>query len=71
MASVHLSYAVPNVFIQEVVRAYLHGVYPKLVTDLPVVQQGTIRPLEGAGLGTRLLPDLASRADATVRVTQA
>jgi L-alanine-DL-glutamate epimerase-like enolase superfamily enzyme len=71
IASVHLDYAVPNVFIQEVVRAYLSGVYPQLVTDLPVVAQGTIRPLDGPGLGTRLLPDLASRADATVRVTRA
>ena len=35
VASVHLDYAVPNVFIQEVVRAYLHGVYPNLVTEPP------------------------------------
>ena len=67
VASVHLDYAVPNVFIQEVVRAYLHGVYPNLVTDLPKVENGQIRPLEGPGLGTRLLPDLRSRPDATVR----
>ena len=66
-ASVHLDYAVPNVFIQEVVRAYLHGVYPNLVTDLPKVENGQIRPLESPGLGTRLLPDLHSRPDATVR----
>jgi galactonate dehydratase len=71
IASVHLDYAVPNVFIQEVVRAYLHGVYPNLVTDLPPVQQGTIRPLEGPGLGTRLLPDLRDRSDTTVRITRA
>ena len=68
-ASVHLDYAVPNVFIQEVVRAYLHGVYPNLVTELPRVVNGEIRPLDGPGLGTALLPDLRSRADATVRIT--
>jgi galactonate dehydratase len=71
IASVHLDYAVPNVFIQEVVRAYLYGVYPNLVTDLPEVKDGNIRPLEGPGLGTRLLPDLRSRPDATVRLTRA
>jgi L-alanine-DL-glutamate epimerase-like enolase superfamily enzyme len=70
MASVHLDYAVPNVFIQEVVRAYLQGVYPNLVTDLPQVVDGEIRPLEGPGLGTKLLPDLRSRPDATVRISR-
>ena len=55
MASVHLDYAVPNVFIQEVVRAYLHGVYPNLVTTVPKVEHGTIRPPEGPGLGTQPL----------------
>jgi galactonate dehydratase len=71
VAAVHLDYAVPNVFIQEVVRAYLHGVYPNLVTELPQVVDGRIKPLEGPGLGTKLLPDLKSRPDATVRVTRA
>src|SRR3954447_16996228 len=71
IASVHLDYAISNVFIQEVVRAYLYGVYPNLVTDLPEVKDGTIRPLEGPGLGTKLLPDLRSRPDATVRITRA
>ncbi|MFN8634409.1 MAG: mandelate racemase/muconate lactonizing enzyme family protein [Chloroflexota bacterium] len=71
IASVHLDYAVPNVFIQEVVRAYLHGVYPNLVTELPKVADGAIRPLEGPGLGTKLLPDLRKRPDANVRVTRA
>lgn len=71
VAAVHLDYAVPNVFIQEVVRAYLHGVYPNLVTELPHVVDGMIRPLEGPGLGTRLLPDVKVRPDATVRVTRA
>ena len=71
VAAVHLDYAVPNVFIQEVVRAYLQGVYPNLVTELPKVVNGEIRPLEGPGLGTALLPDLRSRPDATVRLTRA
>jgi L-alanine-DL-glutamate epimerase-like enolase superfamily enzyme len=71
IASVHLDYAVPNVFIQEVVRAYLYGVYPNLVTVLPEVKNGTIRPIESPGLGTELLPDVRGRADAAVRITRA
>jgi len=70
-ASVHLDYAVPNVFIQEVVRAYLAGVYPALVTEVPRVQHGEIRPPERPGLGLTLLPDLTARPGASVRVTRA
>ena len=71
VAAVHLDYAVPNVFIQEVVRAYLYGVYPNMVTELPKVVNGEIRPLEGPGLGTSLRPDLRSRPDAAIRITRA
>lgn len=69
-ASVHLDYAVPNVFVQEVVRAYLAGVYPDLVTEVPRVERGEIRPSERPGLGLDLLPDLATRSGASVRVTR-
>ncbi|MFN8522450.1 MAG: mandelate racemase/muconate lactonizing enzyme family protein [Chloroflexota bacterium] len=69
-ASIHLDYAVPNVYIQEVVRAYLHDVYPTLVTDVPRVERGSIRPFESPGIGTRLLPDIKTRAGATVRVSR-
>jgi galactonate dehydratase len=70
VASLHLDFAVPNVYIQEVVRAYLHGVYPAMVTVVPKVEHGEIRPPEGPGLGTQLLPDLRTRADAIVRVSR-
>jgi len=71
IASLHLDFAVPNVYVQEVVRAYLQGVYPTLVTWVPSVEGGEIRPPETPGLGTELLPDLRSRPDAIVRVTHA
>ena len=71
IASLHLDYAVPNVYVQEVVRAYLHGVYPSLVTWVPSVIRGEVRPPEAPGLGTALLPDLRNRPDAIVRVTRA
>jgi L-alanine-DL-glutamate epimerase-like enolase superfamily enzyme len=66
-ASVHLALNAPNVFIQEVVRAFYYGWYGELVTDLPPIEGGQIRAPEGPGLGTRLLPDVPKRPDARVR----
>jgi galactonate dehydratase len=71
VASLHLDYAVANVYIQEVVRAYLQGVYPNLVTTVPRVEQGAIRPPEEPGLGTQLLPGLKDQPGATARLTRA
>jgi L-alanine-DL-glutamate epimerase-like enolase superfamily enzyme len=67
VASVHLAMAAPNVFIQEVVRAFYYGWYGDLVTELPPLEGGRIRVPEGPGLGTRLNPDVPRRADARVR----
>ncbi len=66
-ASVHLALAAPNVFIQEIVRAFYYGWYGDLVTALPPLEDGQIRAPEGPGLGTRLNPDVVKRPDATVR----
>jgi galactonate dehydratase len=63
-ASTHLSVNAPNALIQESVRAYYTGWYKELVTQLPVVENGQIRPPEGPGLGTELIPDLDKRPDA-------
>lgn len=68
-ASVHLSLNAPNAMVQESVRAFYTGWYKELVTDLPRIEEGYIYPMTGPGLGTRLLPDLIERADATVRRT--
>jgi galactonate dehydratase len=66
-ASVHLSCSATNALVQEIVRAYYASWYRELVTELPPLEQGYLRPLTGPGLGLRLLPDLGARADATVR----
>jgi L-alanine-DL-glutamate epimerase-like enolase superfamily enzyme len=66
-ASVHLALAAPNVFIQEIVRAFYYGWYGDLVTALPPLEDGHIRAPEGPGLGTRLNPDVVKRPDARVR----
>ncbi|MCC6178096.1 MAG: mandelate racemase/muconate lactonizing enzyme family protein [Chloroflexi bacterium] len=66
-ASCHLSLNAPNALIQETVRAFYTDWYRELVTGLPIVENGTVRPSPGPGLGVELLPDLANRPDATVR----
>lgn len=63
-ASTHLSVNAPNALVQESVRAYYTGWYKDLVTELPVVEDGHVRPPEGPGLGTELLPGLRERPDA-------
>ncbi len=66
-AGTHLCLAAPNALLQETVRAFHRGWYGELVTDLPIIEHGQIRPPEGGGLGTRLRPDVRSRADASLR----
>jgi L-alanine-DL-glutamate epimerase-like enolase superfamily enzyme len=66
-ASTHLSLHLPNAPVQETVRAYYTGWYRDLVTALPTIENGNIRPPESAGLGTSLLPEVHERADAHLR----
>jgi L-alanine-DL-glutamate epimerase-like enolase superfamily enzyme len=66
-ASVHLSLNATNALIQESVRAFYTGWYKELVTALPEIRDGMIFPMTGPGLGTRLLPEVRRRADATIR----
>jgi L-alanine-DL-glutamate epimerase-like enolase superfamily enzyme len=66
-ASVHLSLNAPNVFVQEIVRAFYYGWYQDLVTDLPPIENGTIRAPAGSGLGTKLIPEVLKRPDARIR----
>jgi L-alanine-DL-glutamate epimerase-like enolase superfamily enzyme len=69
MASVHLCMHGPNALTQEVVRAFNHGWYPRLVTKLPRIEQGFVHLPEGPGLGLDLLPEVLQRDDLTVRVS--
>lgn len=70
-ASCALSATLPNAIYQEMVRAYATGWYTEIVDNIPVVAAGRVSPLEGAGLGLKLKPELFTRADATVRVSGA
>jgi L-alanine-DL-glutamate epimerase-like enolase superfamily enzyme len=67
VASIHLMAHIPNALIMEVVRAYYSTWYKDVLTDLPQVKNGYVQPLDGPGLGTRLLPDLLRRPGVTVR----
>ncbi len=69
MAAVHFSLSVPNVLMQESVRAFHSGWYRELVTVVPDIVDGHILPPGGPGLGTELLPGLRDRRDASVLVS--
>ncbi|MCX7371685.1 MAG: mandelate racemase/muconate lactonizing enzyme family protein [Alphaproteobacteria bacterium] len=62
VASLHFALHASTAIFQEVVRATLATWYRDLVTDLPRVAGGMVHAMEGAGLGTRLLPDTRARA---------
>lgn len=68
-AAVHCSFSQPNTLIQESVRSFYDGWYRELVTDLPVIRDGHLLPMEGPGLGLELLPAVFERSDLTRRVS--
>ena len=66
-AAVHASFSQPNTLIQESVRAFYTGWYKELVTEVPIIQNGFVFPMEGVGLCTELQPAMFDRSDLTVR----
>lgn len=70
-AATHLALHAPNMFIQEIVRAFYHGWYGDLVTALPPVENGFISAPAGAGLGVKLNADILKRPDVRIRRTEA
>jgi galactonate dehydratase len=68
-AAIHAAMSQPNTLIQETVRAFYTGYYRELVTVVPEVIDGFIRPMEGPGLGTDLLPAVYDRTDFSRRRT--
>src|SRR5262245_17740568 len=69
IAAIHMSFSQPNTLIQESVRAFYKGWYNELVTTMPVIKDGYVFPMEGAGLGVDLLPAVFERSDLTVHRT--
>ncbi|MBV9782405.1 MAG: mandelate racemase/muconate lactonizing enzyme family protein [Acidisphaera sp.] len=70
-ASVHLSLNCPNTLVQETVRAFTHGWYREVMTELPDIRGGFVYPMAGAGLGTRLQPERLAASDCERRMTKA
>jgi len=62
-ASTHLAMNVRNCFIQEMVRAFYCSWYEELVTTLPPLDCGMIRPPAAPGHGLKLLPEVLKRPD--------
>jgi L-alanine-DL-glutamate epimerase-like enolase superfamily enzyme len=56
VAGACLALTARNAILQEMVRAYTRGWYRSLVTALPEVANGRLRPLPGPGLGFELSP---------------
>jgi galactonate dehydratase len=71
VTGVHISCSAPNAFIQEGVRAFYRGWYQELVTELPLVTDGRVTPLDGPGLGTELREDVWTWPDAIVETSGA
>ncbi len=69
-AAIHMSFSQPNTLIQESVRAFYKGWYKELVTEVPRIEGGYVYPMEGAGLGTELIPSFFERSDLTTRVSE-
>ena len=65
-ASVHQPMRAADAAFQRCVRAFLHGWYWNIVTDLPRVAGRVVHALPGPGLETRLLPGFADRPGTAV-----
>ncbi len=69
-AGAHLCASVPNVFILELVRAHVLGWYSELLTQNLVIREGHLEFPENPGLGTTLRPEVFTRPEAVMRVSQ-
>ena len=67
IAGNHVVMNAPNGLVQEIVRSFYTSWYRDIVTELPVLAQGRMRPLTGPGLGTRLQDALLARPDTRLR----
>ena len=57
--------------VQESMRLFYTGWYEELMTEMPVIRDGFVLPMEGVGLGTELQASVFERGDLVVRRTLA
>jgi L-alanine-DL-glutamate epimerase-like enolase superfamily enzyme len=53
-SAVHTGLHLPNLVMQECVRAYVRDIYPQIVSGLPTVSAGVVHPGPGVGHGVEL-----------------
>jgi L-alanine-DL-glutamate epimerase-like enolase superfamily enzyme len=70
-ASTHLSLNAPNALVQESVRAFYRGWYPRVITAVANVKDGFVTVPDGPGLGCELLPDIDKRFSVSRRSSPA
>jgi galactonate dehydratase len=63
LSGVHVATATANVAWQESVRAHIHLLYPRLITEQPSVGGGFIQPPSAPGIGTAWQPGLFGGSD--------
>lgn len=68
-ANAHLLTACQNGQIAEMVRAHTNGFYSKVVTQLPSIKDGLMRPTETPGIGPELSAELLASPDLNRRLT--
>jgi L-alanine-DL-glutamate epimerase-like enolase superfamily enzyme len=71
IAGTHFCLATPNAMIQEGVRAYYHGWYQDVISELPHIENGMVAAPSGPGLGARLSPVFLARPDVVRRQASA
>lgn len=69
-ASCHLSLHAPNALIQESVRAFYTGWYLEIADGVPQAENGTVGVSQTPGHGVSLKPDIARRADYSLRTSR-
>lgn len=67
----HLCLHAETAFMQEIVRAFIHGWYAEVADGLPELEAGVIRPARTPGHGVTLLPSVLERDDVVIRVSDA
>ena len=68
-ACAHISMNAPNTMLMETTRPYYEGWYGDFVTPNINIQEGHLLAPEGPGLGTRLRPEVLTRPDVSIRVS--
>jgi galactonate dehydratase len=68
-SAAHLMLHIPNAMIMETVRAYYEGWYNDVMTERIPISDGMLSLAERPGLGTALRPEVLSRSDVHIEIS--